>query len=88
MGYTSIRPSPLVTKTLLFLGDSGALSGDPGGKMLRAYSKKSGAVVAEIELPSKSTGAPMTYMFGGKQYVVVAIGSREHPAEYVALSLP
>jgi hypothetical protein len=27
-------------------------------------------------------------MFGGKQYVVVAIGSREHPAEYVALSLP
>jgi hypothetical protein len=30
----------------------------------------------------------MAYMFGGKQYVVVAIGSREHPAEYVALSLP
>jgi hypothetical protein len=27
-------------------------------------------------------------MFGGKQYVVVAIGSREHPAEFVALSLP
>jgi hypothetical protein len=30
----------------------------------------------------------MTYMFGGKQYVVVAIGSRDHAAEYVALSLP
>jgi hypothetical protein len=30
----------------------------------------------------------MTYMFQGKQYVVVAIGSREYPAEYVALSLP
>ena len=87
MGYPSIRPSPLVTKTLLFLGDSGALSGDPGGNMLRAYSKKSGAVVAEIELPSKSTGAPMTYSHRGKQYVVVAVATREHPAELVALTL-
>jgi quinoprotein glucose dehydrogenase len=88
MGYPSIRPSPLVTKTLLFLGDSGALSGDPGGNMLRAYSKKTGAVVAEIELPSKSTGAPMTYMHRGKQYIVIAVSTREHPAELVALALP
>lgn len=88
MGYTSIRPSPLATKTLLFLGDSGALSGDPGGKMLRAYSKKSGAVVAEIELPAKSTGAPMTYLHRGRQYVVIAVATRQHPAELVALALP
>jgi len=27
-------------------------------------------------------------MFDGRQFVVVAIGSREHPAEYVALALP
>ena len=40
------------------------------------------------ELPAGTTGAPMSYMFQGKQYVVVAIGSREHPAEYVAWSLP
>jgi hypothetical protein len=30
----------------------------------------------------------MTYMHQGKQYVVMAIGGREHPAEFVALSLP
>jgi hypothetical protein len=30
----------------------------------------------------------MTYMFEGKQYIVVAIGSRERAAEFVALSLP
>jgi len=88
MGYTSIRPSPLVTKSLLFLGDSGALSGDPGGNLLRAYAKESGAVVAEIELPSKSTGAPMTYSYRGKQYIVVAVATRQHPAELIALSLP
>lgn len=88
MGYTSIRPSPLVTKTLLFLGDSGALSGDPGGNRLRAYSKKSGTIVAEIELPAKSSGAPMTYSYKGRQYIVIAVATREHAAELVALALP
>jgi glucose dehydrogenase len=88
MGYTSIRPSPLVTKTLLFLGDSGALSGDPGGNKLRAYWKKTGAVVAEIDLPAKSTGAPMTYSYKGRQYIVIAVATRDHPAELVALTLP
>jgi quinoprotein glucose dehydrogenase len=34
------------------------------------------------------TGAPMTYLHNGKQYLVMAIGSREHPAEFIALSLP
>ena len=39
MGQVGIRPSPLLTKTLLFLGEAGALSGDPGGNMFRAYDK-------------------------------------------------
>jgi hypothetical protein len=30
----------------------------------------------------------MTYMLRGKQYIVVPIGSRSEPAEYVALALP
>jgi quinoprotein glucose dehydrogenase len=88
MGQFGIRPSPLLTKTLLFLGEAGALSGDPGGNMFRAYDKATGAVVAEIELPSKTTGAPMTYLHQGKQYIVVAVSTREHQAEYVALALP
>ena len=70
-----------MTKTLLFMGEAGALSGDPGGKMFRAYDKATGEVVAEIELPSKTTGAPMTYMLDGKQYIVVAVSTREHQAE-------
>ncbi|GFE84075.1 hypothetical protein GCM10011487_60750 [Steroidobacter agaridevorans] len=88
MGQTSIRPSPLVTKSLLFLGESGSLSGDPGGRMFRAYDKTTGSVVAEIELPSKSTSAPMTYMHKGRQYIVIAVSTRQHPAELVALALP
>jgi hypothetical protein len=30
----------------------------------------------------------MSYLFEGKQYIVVAIGDTDHPAEWVALALP
>ena len=99
------RSSPLVTRTLVFLGE-----GDPvmaalgsrlrpemprtiapgwGGKKFRAFDKATGAVLWETELPSGVTGAPMTYMFEGKQYIVAAIGNTEEErAGFVALSLP
>jgi hypothetical protein len=32
--------------------------------------------------------APMTYLDNGKQYVVVAVGGRDYPAEWIALGLP
>ncbi len=54
----------------------------------RAYDKATGEVVWEIELPAGVTGAPITYMFEGKQYVIVPIGSADHDPEWVALSLP
>jgi glucose dehydrogenase len=86
------RAAPLLTKTLLFLGE-----GDPinirtppggGGKKFRAYDKASGDVVWETELPAGTTGAPMTYSHRGKQYIVVAIGSADHSPEFVAFALP
>jgi quinoprotein glucose dehydrogenase len=88
------RPAPLLTKTLLFLGEgSNAVSGTPQtdwgwGKKFRAYDKSTGRVIWETELPSGTTGGPMTYILKGKQYIVVPIGSRNEPAEYVALALP
>jgi hypothetical protein len=30
----------------------------------------------------------MTYVYQGKQYIIVAVGSRDHSAEFIALSLP
>jgi quinoprotein glucose dehydrogenase len=98
------RSSPLVTKSLLFVGE-----GDPimvragtrlppempisvapgaGGKKFRAYDKATGAVLWETELDAGTTGAPMTYMFEGKQYVIVPIGGADHDPEWVTLSLP
>ena len=98
------RSSPLVTKTLLFVGEGdpimsnlgsrllpempASIAPGAGGRKFRAYDKASGAVLWETELPAGTTGAPMTYMFEGKQYIVVAVGSQEGSAQYVALSLP
>ena len=93
LGYPN-RPAPLLTKTMLFLGEgSDAISGTAGaewtwGKKFRAYDKATGGVIWEMELPSGTTAGPMTYMVKGKQYIVVAVGARNHPSEYVALSLP
>ena len=85
------RAGPLLTKTLLFVGE-----GDPtavvtppggGGTKFRAYDKVSGTVVWETELNAGTTGAPMTYSIAGKQYIVVAIGSTTHEAELVVFGL-
>jgi quinoprotein glucose dehydrogenase len=94
-----------VTKTLVFLGEGdpvmaslgsrlrpempASLAPGYGGKKFRALDKVTGAIIWEIELPSGVTGAPMTYMFEGKQYVLAATGSREPQGTgFVALSLP
>jgi quinoprotein glucose dehydrogenase len=88
MGQVNVRPSPLATKTLLFMGEAGALGGDPGGKLFRAYNKATGEVVAEIPLPAKPSGAPMTYLHKGQQYIAITVATREHPAELVVMALP
>ena len=85
------RAPLLVTKTLLFTGDgAGLFSSGPqgGGRKFRALDKKTGKTIFEMELPGNETGLPMTYMAGGKQYIVVAVGARNFPAELVALALP
>ena len=86
------RPAPLLTRTLLFLGEGSesALSILPiaGGKAFRAYDKRTGAVVWETELPAGTSGAPMTYLHEGKQYIVVAIGDEDVRGQYVAFALP
>ena len=86
------RLSPLVTKTFVFLGEGSDTGvGVPpggGGNKFRAYDKKTGKVAWEMELPAGTSGAPMTYMAGGKQYILVAVSGRNLPGEYVALALP
>ena len=88
------RPGALVTKTLLFLGEGGGVRGGvasrygAGGPTFRAYDKHTGEVVAEIVLPANPTGAPMSYLLDGRQYIAVAAATLETPAEIIALALP
>ena len=71
----------LVTRTLLFGGEGGA------APVLRAWDKKTGAVVAEIQLPGPTTGFPVTYTNAGRQYIAVAVRVA-NAVEIVALALP
>ena len=87
MGDFDIRPSPLLTKELFFLGASGNLAGGTGSPAFRAYDKTNGKIVWEMDMPSLVSGAPMTFELNGRQYIAVAISARGKPAEIVALTL-
>ncbi|HEY6329678.1 MAG TPA: pyrroloquinoline quinone-dependent dehydrogenase [Blastocatellia bacterium] len=78
---------PLLTKTLLFVGQGAGGrggAGGGGGDVMRAFDKKTGKVIAEIDLPATPHGTPMTYMVNGKQFIVVATADNR----LVALALP
>jgi len=80
----------LVTKTLVIAGESRVTTTASGrrGAMLRAYDKQTGAEVGAVYLPAPQSGSPMTYMLGGRQYLVVAISGGNYAGELVALRLP
>ena len=80
----------LITKTLMIAGEPGTFTMPDGrqGAMLRAYDKASGKEQGAVYMPTGQTGTPMTYMLNGKQYIVLAIGAANYPAELVAFRLP
>ena len=93
------RGHMLLTKTLLIVGQDGGTHregvagaakvpnfevSDPS---LCAYDKATGKLVGEIALPRNITGAPMTYMLNGKQFIAVPTGGANLPAELIALSV-
>ena len=86
------RNAAIVTKSLVFMGEGADTGvGVPagfGGRMFRAFDKKTGKIVWETELPAGVSNSPMTYMANGKQFILVAVSGRTFPGEYVALALP
>ena len=97
------RAAPLLTKTLLFIGEGSSGRGGggnrrpegmpasqvPGGGegLLRAFDKVTGDELWRIDLGARTTGAPMTYLHDGRQFLVVATGGPSAVAGLVALSL-
>jgi quinoprotein glucose dehydrogenase len=80
----------VVTKTLFIVGDPmvTSLPDRPKGAMLRAYDKQTGREVGAVWMPAGQSGSPMTYMAGGRQYIVVAVSGGMYTGEYVAFALP
>ena len=80
---------PLVTKTLVVMGECGYHQTDAGrGAMLRAYDKSTGDEVGAVFMPAPQSGSPMTYAVDGDQYIVLAISGRTYSGEYLAFRLP
>ena len=88
-----------MTKSLLLVVQHGAQVPRPApGRLeatlsnvepkLYAYDKASGRLLAEVALPVNASGAPMTYMAGGRQYVAFPVGGANIPEELIALALP
>jgi quinoprotein glucose dehydrogenase len=92
------RGHSLLTKTLLIVGQEGNTQREVGAAsvanfqirdpILVAYDKATGKLVGEVALPRNATAAPMTYMLGGVQFIVVTTGGANLPAELIVLSLP
>ncbi len=94
------RGSVLVTKTLLFVSMSALHSrggpepapwarwADPADmrNLMYVFDKSSGTLLKTIELDGRSAAAPMTYLYRGRQYIVVATGGGP-TSEVVALAL-
>jgi len=81
-GGIGLQATLLVTKTLLIAGE-----GWGGEPIMRAYDKKTGAIVGEVKLPGMMGSMPMTYMANGKQYLAFTVGTPTEPAQVVALAL-
>jgi quinoprotein glucose dehydrogenase len=82
---------PLVTKTLLFLNQvqtKSDLSLSATEFFMRAFDKKTGAVVWEHRMTEPPFGTPMTYVHKGRQYLVVATGGAGTAGRLVAFALP
>lgn len=95
------RGFPLLTPTLLLVaqegkrnfqrtvrGDVGTMQLENSDPNLMAYDPQDGTFLGNVELPGNASGSPMSYYLEGRQYIVVAIGGGNQPAELVALALP
>jgi quinoprotein glucose dehydrogenase len=89
-GQETWNVGTLVTKSLVIAGDGvvTTTAEHPRGAMLRAYDKATGKEVGAVYMPAPESGSPMTYMFNGKQYVVIAVSGGNYSGEYIAFSLP
>jgi quinoprotein glucose dehydrogenase len=79
-----------VTKSLVIAGDPqfSTSPSHPRGAMLHAYDKMTGKEVGAVWMPAPQSGNPMTYFYGGKQYIVIPVSGGNYSGDYIAYRLP
>jgi glucose dehydrogenase len=90
LGRPGNNVGTLVTKSLLIAGEGnyGPTPSGQRGAMLRAFDKATGKEVGAVYMPAPQSGSPMTYMYNGRQYLVIAISGAGYSGELLALRLP
>jgi quinoprotein glucose dehydrogenase len=86
LGVPGNAPGLLVTKTAIFHGHR---RGWEQPSTLRALDKSTGAFLWEHPVDgAHSVAPPMTYIAGGKQFIVLATGAGLQPGRLTAFRLP
>ena len=81
------QPQVINTRTLVIYG-TGRGGGPPGPPWhLYAVDKATGEQVGAVEIPSRTSAVPMTFLHDGRQYIVFATGAGSNTS-LVALTLP
>ncbi|MEO5815261.1 MAG: PQQ-binding-like beta-propeller repeat protein [Gemmatimonadaceae bacterium] len=80
------QPQVMNTKTLVIYG-TGRSFQPPGPAQLYAVDKTTGKQVGAVNIPSRTTAVPMTFMHQGRQYIVFANGAADATG-LVSLVLP
>jgi glucose dehydrogenase len=79
----------LNTKGLVICGDGGVFTDEEGRRAarLRAYDKMTGEEKGAVFMPAAQTGAAMTYMARGQQFIVTPIAGNGFGAALIAYRL-
>ena len=80
------QPQIINTKSLLIYS-TGRSFNPPGPVQLYAVDKATGRQVGAVNIPSRTTAVPMTFLHNGKQYIVFAMGVADSTS-LVAMALP
>jgi glucose dehydrogenase len=81
-GYQG-NATALVTRSLLMFAE-----GRGGRALWYAVDKATGERIGTVEIPAPVSTAPMTYLHGGVQYIVLSVAGGDVPGSLVALRLP
>ena len=93
LGPKALSGTALGTYSFVFADSTNGtnISGTTYDDRIRAFDKRTGALLWEGQLPAAGNATPSTYMVNGVQYIVIAVGGNfngRNQAQFMAFRLP